>query len=243
MTGSLERDDLLDCLVADLATTQSNRAYENDHFAEWLTQDAVSHRSNGERAALERAADDFAVALTHRVTAARMAKKYPRYSLHQRRALVSGTFAQTGALAALERCAPRVDLRVAAGMGRELWDEVCDMWVELPAGLPRGHYVALTVSGDSMTPLLHDGDVILVQPRAKVTRDSVIVARRPEDGYVVKHVARVGRAVLELASLNPAYAPFTVARDPGSVVGVVVARFRGVAEAQAEVVSANPCHR
>jgi len=136
-----------------------------------------------------------------------------------------------------------VDLRVAAGVGRELWDEVCDAWVELPPGLPRGRYVALTVSGDSMTPLLHDGDVILVQPRAKVIRDSVIVARRLEDGYVVKHVARVGRTEWELASLNPAYAPFTIARDPALVVGTVIARLRGVSDAHPDVAPASPCHR
>jgi hypothetical protein len=204
--------------------TADSHTYSDERFADWLVRDAARRQSPAQRAATERSADTFAHVMAIKVTATRMAQKYPRFTLHERTALIPGTFAQTAELAAHERCAPRVDLRVAAGTGRELWDEGCDAWVELPKGIPVGKYVALTVGGDSMTPLLHDGDVILVNPNAKLTRDSVIVAHRPDEGYVVKHVAKLGRTDIELASLNPAYESFTIARHPALIVGTLVAR-------------------
>lgn len=124
--------------------------------------------------------------------------------------------------------APRFDLGIAAGAGRALWDEPCDSWVSIPDELPRGRYVALTVKGDSMLPLLHSGDVVLVKLGPDVVRDTVVVARRPDDGYVVKRVGRITPAELELVSLNPDFpAPIVVDRAEGTVTGTVVLRWCG----------------
>ena len=124
--------------------------------------------------------------------------------------------------------APRFDLGIAAGAGRVLWDEPCDSWVSIPPELPRGRYVALTVKGDSMLPLLHSGDVVLVKLGPDAVRDTVVVARRPDDGYVVKRVGRVMPGQLELVSLNPDFpAPIIVDRDEGTVTGTVVLRWCG----------------
>jgi hypothetical protein len=217
---------LLERLVSDAAMSDvETRAYGDARFATWLAREhAVAATVRDAVGMHEQRAELFARTIVAKTTAARMERRYPRYPLVERSALVPGTFTQTAELAMRERCAPRVDLRVAAGIGRELWDEACDAWVELPNAVPLGQYVALTVSGDSMTPLLHDGDVILVNPHVKLARDSMIVARRPDEGYVVKHVARLGRTELELASLNPAYPPFTIARRPELIVGTVVGR-------------------
>jgi hypothetical protein len=117
------------------------------------------------------------------------------------------------------------ELPVAAGAGREIWDEPCERWVEVPLALPRGEYVALTVQGDSMTPLLHAGDVILVRRGGEVARGRVIVARHPDDGYVVKEVGRVGRRAIELRSLNPEYPPVTIPRMSALIAGTVVLRW------------------
>lgn len=130
--------------------------------------------------------------------------------------------------AADEGCVPWEELAVAAGAGRELWDAPCERWVELPAGFPRGRgarYVALTVAGHSMAPLLHPGDVMLVRLTTRLTRGVVAVVRRPDDGYVVKRVAALRARRIELDSLNPAYQPIEVPRDESLVVGVVVARW------------------
>jgi SOS-response transcriptional repressor LexA len=123
--------------------------------------------------------------------------------------------------------APLAELGVAAGSGRELLDEPCDNWVALPADLPSSRYVALRVVGDSMQPLLHSGDLVLLDLDAPVRPGMIAVARHPEHGYVVKQVARMGaeRSPLSLVSLNPAYPAVSLERVPGALVGPIVLRW------------------
>lgn len=123
------------------------------------------------------------------------------------------------------RCALRFDLAVAAGVGRELWDEPATSWVELPPDLPAGQHVALTVRGDSMEPLLHAGDTILVKLGAAASVGDVVVARRPEHGHIVKRVSAATPERLVLASLNASYDDVIVPQEPGAVVGTVVLRW------------------
>lgn len=121
--------------------------------------------------------------------------------------------------------APDVDLAVAAGAGRDLWDAECEAVVPLPDELPRGRYLALRVAGDSMQPLLHTGDTVLVKLGHEVERDAIVVARVADGGYVVKRVGRVTRRTIELCSLNPAYAPIGIPQDRRAIVGRVVLRW------------------
>jgi SOS-response transcriptional repressor LexA len=121
---------------------------------------------------------------------------------------------------------PFIDMAAAAGPGRELWDEPVDDWLVLPDGVPRMRALALRISGESMVPLLHHGDTVLVELGTPVTKGRVVVARHPDDGYVCKRVHRVGRRDIELASLNPAYAAVTIPRDERLVVGTVRAAWR-----------------
>ena len=123
--------------------------------------------------------------------------------------------------------APLAELGVAAGSGRELFDEPCDTWVALPADLPSSRYVALRVVGDSMLPLLHSGDLVLLDLDAPVRPGMVAVARQPEHGYVVKRVARAGDAGtgLSLVSLNPAYPAVAFEPARGALLGPVVLRW------------------
>jgi phage repressor protein C with HTH and peptisase S24 domain len=68
-------------------------------------------------------------------------------------------------------------------------------------------------------------DVILVQLDASPSVDDLVVARRPDEGFVVKRVASLTPQQIELASFNEAYAPVTVPRGPATVLGTVIARF------------------
>ena len=120
--------------------------------------------------------------------------------------------------------APLAELGVAAGTGRELFDEPCESWVAVPEDLPPSRYVALRVVGDSMTPLLHSGDVVLVDLDAEVTAGAIAVARHPEHGSVVKRAVRVAGA-WQLVSLNPAYAPLDLPSGAGGLLGPVVLRW------------------
>jgi phage repressor protein C with HTH and peptisase S24 domain len=143
------------------------------------------------------------------------------------RPAVAGSLAPMILAAREVHAAPLVELGVAAGTGRELLDEPCEAWVGLPADLPPSRYVALRVVGDSMIPLLHSGDVVLVDLDRAVRPGAVAVARHPEHGYVVKRVARAspGRPGLSLESLNPAYPPLALDPGTGALLGAVVLRW------------------
>jgi len=129
------------------------------------------------------------------------------------------------------RAAPLVELGVAAGVGRTLWDEPAESWVRVPAdaGLPDRRYVALRIVGDSMIPLLHSGDVVLVDLDGEVTTGAVIVARAAADGgtegYVVKRVSGTTASTLELSSLNPDYPSLTIPSDRRRILGPVLLRW------------------
>jgi hypothetical protein len=122
------------------------------------------------------------------------------------------------------RYAPWVQLATAAGIGRELWDEDCDSWVSVPDDLAPGKYVALNVRGDSMLPLLHDGDSVLVSMGSGYRKGSIVVART-EDGYVVKRLDRVTSRGVYLESLNPQHGGVVVKDVAQPIVGEVVARW------------------
>jgi hypothetical protein len=136
-----------------------------------------------------------------------------------------GPLAAMFAEARARGAAPLAELGVAAGTGRELFDEPCDAWVALPEGLPPSRYVALRVVGDSMTPLLHSGDVVLVDLDRPVSPGSVAVARLPDHGSVVKRLVRTDGDRWRLVSLNPAYPPLEVPPDSGALLGPVVLRW------------------
>lgn len=205
-----------------------NSAYEDERFVKWLEREASERMTPAERRENERAANAFAARMEPQLRAIRVGEALASSELKVRDAAIVGNIKHVADAAASAGCAPWLpDLAVAAGVGRELWDEPCDRWIELPENIPdplHGRYIALALAGDSMTPYLQNGDTILVDTRAPVDRDTVVVARRPEDGYVVKYVSRLTRVTMELSSFNAEYAPFTIARDRNTVVGVVAAR-------------------
>ena len=132
---------------------------------------------------------------------------------------------QAVAAAAHAGAAPYLDLAVCAGVGRALWDEPCDRWLALPPGVTAGEHVALPVRGDSMQPLLHDGDTLLVRVGSACVPGDVVVARQPDDGYVVKRVGGRGGQGLRLVADNARYPDVLLPDDPSLVVGVVVLRW------------------
>jgi SOS-response transcriptional repressor LexA len=186
-------------------------AWDDVRFLEWLAVDA----REGARHAMRRAARSErgrGEAVMARAHARRL-----RVALGGRAPLVRERGASSS-----RRLVPVVELGIAAGVGRELWDEPTDVWVELPNDAPMGEYVALRIVGDSMAPLMHTGDTVLVRRGAEVRRDTVIVARHPDDGYVCKRVSRVRRTSIELASVAPDRPSILIPRDARLVVGTVM---------------------
>lgn len=194
-------------------------------FLEWYAREARLTLSVAERQRLERGADRFVQEVRVRRAIQRSRVREIAAEPESAPAWEEGTLAQVVAAAARVRYAPALDLSVAAGVGRELWDEPCDRWIPLPTGSPDGKYVALRVTGDSMVPLLHDGDTILVKLGEEIVPDAVVVARVPDGGYVVKRVGGIAGSRVELASLNPDYPAIVIPRDPSLVLGTVLLRW------------------
>ena len=227
----LERDSLLEAMGSYYDRAIDSPVYLDEKLFDWTTQElnAVARPDEGwSRGAITVVARRI---WSHAI-GARLSVRLVDERAPMRAAPVGdATIANSLESALAERCAPWLELAPAAGVGRELWDDVCESWVELPDGVARGRYVALTVSGESMLPLMHPGDVILVKLGNTVARDTVVVAQHPENGYVVKRVGRVRSESLELCSLNPRWPPITVPRRDDTVLGTVI--MRGCAHAGA----------
>jgi phage repressor protein C with HTH and peptisase S24 domain len=80
---------------------------------------------------------------------------------------------------------------------------------------------AIAVAGDSMEPLLRDGDEILVDRTPRPLRDGVHVVRLG-DALLVKRVARGAAGRIALLSQNLAYPPVEVSLEEVEIVGRVV---------------------
>ena len=196
----------------------------NAAYYEWLAEELRERQSPAERAEAERQADRFAERMRRRFAAERVELRTERGGPSSE-TVEDGVGPVSAAAPARARWAPYVESDVAAGLGREVWDEPVERWVALPEGVPDGRYVAIRVSGDSMEPVLHAGDTVLVRLGPELARGSLVVARKADDGYVVKQIAAVTEREVELLSFNPAYPPMHIARDTCLVVGTVVLRW------------------
>lgn len=216
-----ERDELsayraIAELVGDAVLGDPDGAlWRDERFLAWLGEESRAG-DRGARRRTDREALARGEALLARAQARRLGVEVvgARPAVRLSPAAVDGAHAQ--------RAAPLTEIGVAAGVGRELWDEPVESWVVLPDAVPDGEYVALLVKGTSMTPLMHDGDTILVRRGVELRSDTVIVARHPDDGYVCKRVHRVGRKRIELASLEPGRPPIVIPRDSSLVLGTVL---------------------
>jgi SOS-response transcriptional repressor LexA len=218
-------DDLMSAMGREGELADEELAYQDERFLFWLANDLRTGLDRDQRSRDELDAAEFARRALTRLKIRLADKRLPRRQLRERAASISATLAHAVPAASRERCATILDLAVAAGSGRELWDEPCDRWLELPEDVPSGRYVALRVAGDSMAPVLGPREVILIHLDTAPRVDDLVVARLPDQSHVVKRVASMKGSTMELASFNPEYESIFVARDPSPVVGTVIARF------------------
>jgi phage repressor protein C with HTH and peptisase S24 domain len=218
-------DDLMSAVGRETELADDDLTLQDERFLFWLANDLRTGLDHTQRSKDERDATEFARRALTRLKVRLAEKRLPRRKLRERAASINATLAHSIPAANRDRCATILDLAVAAGSGRELWDEPCDRWLELPEDVPSGRYVALRVAGDSMAPVLGPREVILIELDATPRVDDLIVARLPDQSHVVKRVASMKGPTMELASFNPEYESIFVARDPSPVVGTVIARF------------------
>lgn len=122
---------------------------------------------------------------------------------------------------------PRLSLEASAGPGATAAEEIpfdafrfSRRWLR-EHGLEPAQLSAIRVMGDSMDPLLRDGDEILVDRTPRAFREGVHVVRLGEALHV-KLLQAVPPARLRLVSQNAAYEPVEVAMSDVDIVGRVV---------------------
>lgn len=122
---------------------------------------------------------------------------------------------------------PRLDVGASAGPGALPQAEgafdafrFSRRWLS-EQGLDGAQLSAITVEGDSMEPLLRDGDEILVDRAPRPFRDGVHVVRLG-DSLMVKRIASTGAGRLALLSQNLAYPPVEVSAEEVEIIGRVV---------------------
>jgi hypothetical protein len=222
---------IAEALGRELAHRDDAELWSEEPFLEWLGADVRARMEHQARGGSE---EDSMLRQGRRLRARMLARQSgigiidapPRLTLPTRRGTPSSVIEEALASHAVA-C---VDLAAAAGVGRELWDEPAEHWVALPAGVPRMRAIALRIAGESMAPLLRSGDTVLVELGPTLARGRVIVARRPDHGYVCKRVERVGRRDVLLSSLDLDYGTMTIPRDPILIVGTVRLVWRAAAE-------------
>jgi len=112
------------------------------------------------------------------------------------------------------------DIPVSAGTGNFLSDSSYEM-IEAPNYVPIAVDFALRVSGDSMEPLLQDGQVIWVKEQDVLDSGDIGIFTYSDDVYCKKLIADGRKAYLR--SLNSAYEDIEILEDYGfSVIGKVV---------------------
>ena len=219
-------DELMRLVGAEI-DAQSEALPLNEELLTWLASDLRQAQSADERRRDELAASAFAKRAVRRLSIQRAEKALPIRELRYRAAPIVAAVALSMEEASRERCATILDLAVAAGTGRALWDEPCEEWLELPSDIPPSpRYLALRVSGDSMSPVLEKSDVILMKLDASPAIDDLVVAKIPDEGYVVKRFAGMKSGRVELASFNPAFDILSIPRNRLTLLGTVIARFR-----------------
>jgi len=123
----------------------------------------------------------------------------------------------------------RVDAAVGAGQAYELvTEEVKGLYAFRRDWLARKgnpeNMRLVTVYGDSMSPTLEDGDIVLVDLSRRRIVPGGIYAIRIEDGLMVKRLHPLPGGRIRIISDNPSYAPIEV--DPGredfEVIGKVL---------------------
>jgi SOS-response transcriptional repressor LexA len=217
-------DPLIDAIGYFESLRPTSPAYGDEQFVAWVAREGRVHGSASELLSPEQI-----TALAGRIRAAALAKQSGLQLVDQLpdHMAVRPAWPVSSAVVELakRRQAVVVDLAIAAGGGRELWEVECEGAVAVPSTLPRGEYLALTVFGDSMDPLLHSGDMILVRRGDELKSGSVVVMHDAGAGYIVKKVGRVEPRSVELLSINPSYPGRRVRRARGAVLGTVLLRW------------------
>lgn len=116
--------------------------------------------------------------------------------------------------------------RVAAGIPIEAIQDIIDE-EEIPEELAKtGDFFGLRITGDSMSPDIHDGDTVIVRRQDDAETDEIVVALVNGNDGVCKRLKKYSDSIA-LISNNPSYEPMYFSKDeidtrPVRIIGKVV---------------------
>lgn len=116
--------------------------------------------------------------------------------------------------------------RVAAGIPINAIEEIIDT-EEITEGLAQtGTFFGLKIKGDSMTPNICDGDIVIVRQQDDAESGDIVIATINGDEATCKRLRKYTQGI-ELISNNPSYAPFEFSNEeilnkPVKIIGKVV---------------------
>lgn len=126
---------------------------------------------------------------------------------------------------------PMIDLKAAAGGGVIVdTEKVKDFiaftkdWLFKTVTAPVNELVMFLTKGDSMSPTINDGDMLLVDKSDTVLKSEGIYVIRMDDSLIVKRVQKLPDKKAEIISDNSVYKPFVIdlTDETISVIGKVV---------------------
>lgn len=115
---------------------------------------------------------------------------------------------------------------VAAGIPIEAIEDIID-WEEISVKLARtGTFFGLKIKGDSMSPRMQEGDVVIVRQQPDAESGDIVIAKVNGYDACCKKLIK-NRNGITLQSLNPAYEPMyfdaeDIEKRPVSIIGKVV---------------------
>lgn len=115
---------------------------------------------------------------------------------------------------------------VVAGIPLEAIEDVID-WEEISVKTARtGTFFGLKIKGDSMSPRIQEGDVVIVKQQSDAESGQIVIAKVNGDDACCKKLIK-NESGITLMSLNPAYDPmyFTneqIIERPVTICGVVI---------------------
>lgn len=90
-------------------------------------------------------------------------------------------------------------------LNEDAWSENRSVQARLLAGRPKNNCVTMEVMGDSMSPYLMEGDILVVHRQSYAVNGNIIIAYDPVlNGYTVKRYQQTGDSVT-LVPYNPEY--------------------------------------
>lgn len=115
---------------------------------------------------------------------------------------------------------------VAAGIPLEMIENIVDT-EEITEDLARtGEFFGLKIKGDSMTPTICDGDIVIVRRQDDAESGDIVIATVNGDEATCKRLRKYKEGI-ELISVNPSYGTFEfsneeISEKPVKIIGKVV---------------------